>query len=103
MSSTSIGLYVSSGGYRAATFHLGTLLKLQKMEILSQISVISTISGGSLTRAALPFASRREADIARKVGTNLTPFKLSEIQALMKQGSALTEIHIKLHCSTLIK
>lgn len=46
-----LGLSLSGGGYRATAFHLGTLNKLQEMNILQQVDVISTISGGSITGA----------------------------------------------------
>jgi NTE family protein len=46
-----LGLSLSGGGYRATAFHLGTLNKLQEMNILPQVDVISTISGGSITGA----------------------------------------------------
>lgn len=46
-----IGLSLSGGGYRAAAFHLGTLNKLQEMNILQKTDVISTISGGSIIGA----------------------------------------------------
>src|SRR5688572_18149828 len=46
-----IGLSLSGGGYRATAFHLGTLKKLQAMNILERVAVISTISGGSITGA----------------------------------------------------
>jgi NTE family protein len=47
-----IGLALSGGGYRAAAFHLGTLKKLDEMNILEKVDVLSTISGGSITGAA---------------------------------------------------
>lgn len=46
-----IGLSLSGGGYRAAAFHLGTLRKLNEMNILNKVDVMSTISGGSITGA----------------------------------------------------
>ena len=46
-----VGLALSGGGYRAAAFHLGTLKKLHDMELLQEIDIISTISGGSITGA----------------------------------------------------
>jgi NTE family protein len=46
-----LGLSLSGGGYRATAFHLGTLKKLQAMNILQHAAVISTISGGSITGA----------------------------------------------------
>lgn len=46
-----IGLALSGGGYRAAAFHLGVFKKLNKLNILSEIDVISAISGGSIIGA----------------------------------------------------
>lgn len=46
-----IGLSLSGGGYRAAAFHLGTLIKLNELGILKYIDVLSTISGGSIAGA----------------------------------------------------
>lgn len=46
-----IGISLSGGGYRATAFHLGTLKKLNEMNILKKVDVISTISGGSITGA----------------------------------------------------
>jgi NTE family protein len=47
-SNKKIGLALSGGGVRAAAFHLGVLEKLFEMNILSNINVISTVSGGSI-------------------------------------------------------
>lgn len=46
-----IGLALSGGGYRAAAFHLGVLKKLQELNIIERLDVISTISGGSIIGA----------------------------------------------------
>ena len=46
-----IGLALSGGGYRATSFHLGTLKKLHELGVLDKVSVLSTISGGSITGA----------------------------------------------------
>jgi NTE family protein len=46
-----IGLALSGGGYRAAAFHLGVFSKLNKLNLLEHIDVISTISGGSIAGA----------------------------------------------------
>jgi NTE family protein len=48
---TGIGLALSGGGYRAATYHIGTLRALKKLNLLDKIDVISTNSGGSITGA----------------------------------------------------
>lgn len=46
-----IGLALSGGGYRAATYHLGTLRALNRLGILNNIDVVSSVSGGSITSA----------------------------------------------------
>lgn len=46
-----IGLALSGGGYRAAAYHIGTLRALNRLGILDNIDVISSVSGGSITSA----------------------------------------------------
>lgn len=48
-----IGLALSGGGVRAATFHLGVLRRLAAEGLLERVSVVSTVSGGSLVTAAV--------------------------------------------------
>lgn len=48
-----IGLALSGGGVRAATFHMGVLRRLAAERLLERVSVISTVSGGSLVTAAI--------------------------------------------------
>lgn len=51
LSSISIGLSLSGGGYRAAAFHLGTLAYLHHINLLPQVRRLSTVSGGTFTGA----------------------------------------------------
>jgi len=44
-----IALSFSGGGVRAVGFHLGTLDMLDRLELLPNVTVLSTVSGGSLT------------------------------------------------------
>ncbi|GHT19757.1 hypothetical protein AGMMS4957_04760 [Bacteroidia bacterium] len=46
-----IGLALSGGGYRAAAYHIGTLRALNRLGILDNVDVISSVSGGSITAA----------------------------------------------------
>lgn len=48
-----IGLALSGGGLRAAVFHLGVLRRLAVDRLLEDVSVVSTVSGGSLVTAAI--------------------------------------------------
>ncbi|MBS0546103.1 MAG: patatin-like phospholipase family protein [Proteobacteria bacterium] len=52
-----IGLVLSGGGVRAAVFHLGVLRLLADRGALERVSVLSTVSGGSLVSAAVITAS----------------------------------------------
>ena len=44
-----IALCFSGGGYRAAAYHLGVLTYLNRIKLLPQVQIISTVSGGTLT------------------------------------------------------
>ena len=48
-----IALCLSGGGYRAMLFHVGVLWRLYETGILSKITRISSVSGGSITAAVL--------------------------------------------------
>ena len=68
-----IGLALSGGGARAMAFHLGCLRALHELGILQRVSILSTVSGGSVIGALYaatqePFASfetRVRAALAR--------------------------------------
>jgi predicted acylesterase/phospholipase RssA len=44
-----IALCLSGGGYRAATFALGTLDMLDELDLLNEVKLLSTVSGGTFT------------------------------------------------------
>jgi predicted acylesterase/phospholipase RssA len=44
-----IALCLSGGGYRAATFALGTLEMLDELNLLTDVKLLSTVSGGTFT------------------------------------------------------
>jgi NTE family protein len=46
-----LGLALSGGGFRAALFHIGILAQLAEQDLLRRVSVISTVSGGSIIGA----------------------------------------------------
>lgn len=48
-----IALCLSGGGFRAALFHLGALRRLNEVGIMSRVSTISSVSGGSIISAHL--------------------------------------------------
>jgi predicted acylesterase/phospholipase RssA len=46
-----IGLCLSGGGFRAAAFHLGVLMYLERVGLLNRVCLLSTVSGGTFTGA----------------------------------------------------
>jgi len=50
-----LSLSMSGGGYRAMLFHVGTLRRLNDAGLLPRLSVISSVSGGSVTAAYLAY------------------------------------------------
>ncbi|MBL0112559.1 MAG: patatin-like phospholipase family protein [Saprospiraceae bacterium] len=96
-----LGISLSGGGYRAAAFHLGTLNKLQEMDVLEQADVISTISGGSIAGAYYVlnkenypnfkeslYKSLQEKNVIKKVLLSFTMLKLL-VFSLIFLGSAV--------------
>lgn len=51
-------LTMSGGGYRAMLYHIGALRKLNDAGLLSQVALISSVSGGSITAGMLAHAWR---------------------------------------------
>ena len=46
-----LGLALSGGGFRAAFFHLGVLARMAELDLLREVQVLSTVSGGSVIGA----------------------------------------------------
>ena len=69
MSNLNIGISFSGGGYRAAAFHLGTLSFLNKIHVskektlLDCVSVMSTVSGGTITGLRYMLALAKKENI----------------------------------------
>lgn len=63
-STAGAALCLSGGGYRAAIFHLGALLRLHQLGLLHRLELISSVSGGSIAAAWLAacYLRQRAAD-----------------------------------------
>ena len=66
-----IGLSLSGGGSRAIAFHLGCLRALHDRNILDQIRVISTVSGGSIIGALYAYSDDSFEEFEERVLTLL--------------------------------
>jgi NTE family protein len=52
-------LALSGGGFRAALFHLGSLIRLNELGLLTSLTRVSSVSGGSITAGRLAVAWER--------------------------------------------
>lgn len=66
-----IGYCLSGGGYRAALFHLGGLIRLNELGLMRKLARVSSVSGGSITAGALGVAWSRLTFDHNDVATNL--------------------------------
>lgn len=57
MKGNRLGVAVSGGGYRASTWALGVLLALVETRANERVQTVSSVSGGSITNAAVGMAS----------------------------------------------
>jgi NTE family protein len=46
-------LCLSGGGYRAALFHVGALIRLNEVKLLAEVDLVSSVSGGSIAAGFL--------------------------------------------------
>src|SRR3954465_9247483 len=79
-----IALCMSGGGYRAMIFHLGALIRLNELGLLSKLNRISSVSGGSITAAQLGLRWRT-LQFTNKVATNLTELVVDPIRSLAER------------------
>ncbi|MDX2165965.1 MAG: patatin-like phospholipase family protein [Deltaproteobacteria bacterium] len=54
-----LGLALSGGGFRASLFHIGVLARLAELDLLREVQVLSTVSGGSIVGALYYLHVRR--------------------------------------------
>jgi len=62
-----VGLALSGGGSRAMAYHLGCLRALNDRDVLRQVDVVSTVSGGSVIGAMYAFSDDSFEDFDRRV------------------------------------
>jgi len=65
--SKNLGLALSGGGSRAIAFHLGCLRALNDRDLLDQVDVISSVSGGSVIAALYAYSNTSFFEFEQKV------------------------------------
>ncbi|MGO1069994.1 patatin-like phospholipase family protein [Lysobacter sp. CA199] len=76
-------LCLSGGGYRAALFHLGGLLRLHEAGLLAGLGMVSSVSGGSIVAAWLAcryLDTRRAADESFAAWADRIDFRASVVE-----------------------
>ncbi|BAW00025.1 patatin-like phospholipase family protein [Lysobacter enzymogenes] len=76
-------LCLSGGGYRAALFHLGGLLRLHEAGLLAGLSLISSVSGGSIVSAWLAcryLDTRRDAEESFAAWSDRIDFRATVVE-----------------------
>lgn len=73
-----IGLALSGGGSRAIAFHLGCLRALHDLDVLNDVKVLSSISGGSVIGAYYAYSPEKSFEDFEK-----------EIKVILKKGFQL--------------
>ena len=63
-----LGLALSGGGFRASLFHVGVLRRLAELDLLREISALSTVSGGSIVGACYILRQREELERPGRTG-----------------------------------
>ena len=64
-SRTGVALCLSGGGFRSALFHLGALRRLKELRVLHDVTLVSSVSGGSILSGFF-------ADVLARSGTMRT-------------------------------
>jgi NTE family protein len=76
------GLCLSGGGYRAMIFHVGVLWRLYEIGQLQAIKRISSVSGGSITSAALALAWPKLSFDPAKLSADFVPLVVDPLRSL---------------------
>jgi NTE family protein len=66
-----IGICLSGGGFRAMLFHMGSIIRLNEVGLLSRLDRVASVSGGSLAAGILAAAWEDLKFDPRGVATNL--------------------------------
>src|SRR5437764_12388515 len=79
-----VALCLSGGGYRAMLFHVGCLWRLNQLGLMARLNRISSVSGGSITAAALGMNWR---DLAFTAGAESARFESLLVGAIRQLSS----------------
>lgn len=76
-----VGLSLSGGGYRAALFHTGAIIRFNELGILPRFDRIASVSGGSIASGILGMNWDRLTFDPNGIATNLKSVFVDEVMA----------------------
>jgi NTE family protein len=82
-----IGLALSGGGYKAAAYHLGALIRLNEVGLLSRIDRISSVSGGSIAAGFLGLRWKDLSFDADGVATNFRAVFVEPLREFLTEAN----------------
>lgn len=80
-----VGLALSGGGFRASLFSLGALWRLNELGWLPKLSIVSSVSGGSIIAGILGLAWTR-LQFANSISTNFRELVAEPLQRFCAQS-----------------
>jgi predicted acylesterase/phospholipase RssA len=83
-----LGVALSGGGFRASFFHLGVLRRLAELDLLRHVSVLSTVSGGSVIGALYLLHLAKRLRKSAKLSRDDYVSMLGEVDKEFRAGTA---------------
>ncbi|NLS26416.1 hypothetical protein S2M10_13990 [Sphingomonas sp. S2M10] len=80
-----VGLALSGGGYKAAAYHVGALVRLNELGWLPRLSRVTSVSGGSITAGFLGCNWHKLAFDANGVATNFDAVIVQPLHAFLTE------------------
>jgi NTE family protein len=87
-----VALCMSGGGYRAMLFHLGSLIRLNELGYLPKLTLVSSVSGGSITNGVLALAWKKLSFGSNGTATNFEELVTKPIQEMASNSIDVSSI-----------
>lgn len=97
---TKLGLSLAGGGFRASLFHLGVLRRMAELDLLRQVEVLSTVSGGSIIGALYILLLKRRLDADASLDRDAYVGVIDEAQEILVKAIQ-KNLRLRLFCNPL--
>ena len=87
-----VGLSLSGGGYRAVLFHTGALWRINELGVLSQLSRVSSVSGGAIVAGLLAVRWPKLVFDGHNIATNFVDEVVTPLRTFCSSGIDVASI-----------